>query len=262
VHIFLGGHLLEASSSSQHFIALSTAESEFYGIIRGTACGLQLRELLLEMSLEMKVRVRTDSSAAKGVVKRSGSGKMKHLAAKDLWIQEVVRKGVVDVVTIDTLHNTSDLGTKCHPERRQQDLLRMLPIAVGNGLSPTSVRKGLFLSLLASAGEATSQGQEGRNDEDHFYAMSYIVIGMIMFVVSFVLGIMTLRFHDWITKPVLTTRHVFTQCDLYSEELPELLKLTVVQLKALSLKADVRPGHGATKEAMAALILRKRESCT
>ena len=44
VHIFLGGHILETSTGTQHFIALSTAESEFYGIIRGAACGLQLRE--------------------------------------------------------------------------------------------------------------------------------------------------------------------------------------------------------------------------
>ncbi len=40
VHIFLGGHLLETSTSTQHFIAPSTVESEFYGIIRGAACGL------------------------------------------------------------------------------------------------------------------------------------------------------------------------------------------------------------------------------
>ncbi len=65
----------------------------------------------MEMGLKMKVRVRTDSSAAKGVVKRSGSGKMKHMAAKHLWIQEVVRQGIVDVTTIDTLHNTADSST-------------------------------------------------------------------------------------------------------------------------------------------------------
>ena len=60
----------------------------------------------MEMGLKMKVRVRTDSSSAKGVVKRSGSGKMKHMAAKHLRIQEVVRQGIVDVSTIDTLHTT------------------------------------------------------------------------------------------------------------------------------------------------------------
>ena len=54
VHIFLGGHLLETSTSMQHFIALSTVESEFYDIIRGAACGFYLRELLMEMGMKMK----------------------------------------------------------------------------------------------------------------------------------------------------------------------------------------------------------------
>ena len=63
VHIFLGGHLLETSTSTQRFIALSTVESELYGIIRGAARGLQLRKLLLEMGKKMKVRMRTDSSS-------------------------------------------------------------------------------------------------------------------------------------------------------------------------------------------------------
>ena len=153
---------METSTSTQHFIALSTAESEFYGIIRGAARGLQLRVLLMEMGLKMKVRVRTDSSAAEGVVKRSGNGKMKHMAAKHLWIQEVVRQGIVDVTTIDTLRNAADLGTKYHPERRLQELLQMMPVAIGFDLAPGSVRKGLFLaSLLKGVNAAKGQREEG-----------------------------------------------------------------------------------------------------
>ena len=88
----------------------------------------------------MTVRVRTDSSAAKGVVKRSGSGKMKHMAAKHFWIQEVARQGIADVTTIDRLHKTADLGTKYHPERRPQELLQMMPVAIGFDLVPGTVR--------------------------------------------------------------------------------------------------------------------------
>ena len=164
VHIFLGGHLLETSTSTQHFIALSTAESEFYGIIRGAACGLQLRELLMEMGLKMKVRVRTDSSAAKGVVKRSGSGKMKHMAAKHLWIQEVVRQGIVDVTTIDMLHNTADLGTKYHPEHRLQGLLQMMPVAIGFRLGSRLGAKGSLPCLAFERGERC-QGPAGGGDD-------------------------------------------------------------------------------------------------
>ena len=179
VHIFLGGHLLE--TSTQHFIALSTVESEFYGIIRGAACGLQLRELLMERGMKMKVRVRTDSSAAKGVVKRSGSGKMKHMAAKHLWIQEVARQGTVDVTTIDTLHNTADLGTKCHPERRLQELLQMMPVAIGFDLVPGTVRKGLFLaSLLKGASAAKGQREEGMTEDKMSEDVMVVATGALM----------------------------------------------------------------------------------
>ena len=121
---------------------------------------------VMEMGLKMKVRVRTDSSAAKGVVKRSGSGKMKHMAAKHLRIQEVVRQGTVDVTTIDTLHNTADLGTKYRPERRLQELLQMMPVAIGFDLVPSSVRNGLFLaSFLNGVNAAKGQREEGTNYE-------------------------------------------------------------------------------------------------
>ena len=45
VHIYHGGHLIEASTSTQQVVSLSTAEIEFYGIVRGAASGIQLREV-------------------------------------------------------------------------------------------------------------------------------------------------------------------------------------------------------------------------
>ncbi len=208
VHIFLGGHLLETSTSTQHFIALSTAESEFFCIIRGAACGLQLRELLMEMGLKMKVRVRTDSSAAKGVVKLPGSGKMKQMAAKHVWIQEVVRQGIVDVTTIDTLHNTADLGTKYHPERRLQELLQMMPVAIGFDLVPGTVRKGLFLaSLLNGVNAAKGQREEGTNYEKmNEYVMSF-------YTVAFVIAVILM----YVTQLKPTTREVGAQASLDKE---------------------------------------------
>ena len=39
VRIYHGGHLIEASTSTQQVVSLSTAESEFYGIVRGGGFG-------------------------------------------------------------------------------------------------------------------------------------------------------------------------------------------------------------------------------
>ena len=40
VHIYHGRHLIEASTSTQQVVSLSTTESEFYGIVRGAASGI------------------------------------------------------------------------------------------------------------------------------------------------------------------------------------------------------------------------------
>ena len=37
----------------------------------------------------------TDSSAAKGAIHRSGTGRMKHVEAQHLWVQEMAAKGAV-----------------------------------------------------------------------------------------------------------------------------------------------------------------------
>ena len=64
VHIYHGGHLIEASTSTQQVVSLSTAESEFYGIVRGAASGIQLSEALMQFGFSVRLRVLSDFSAA------------------------------------------------------------------------------------------------------------------------------------------------------------------------------------------------------
>ena len=62
--------------------------------------------------LENIVHIGTDSSAAKSFVGRQGLGKMKHLEIRDLWLQQKIRDGRVEVSKILGTENPSDLGTK------------------------------------------------------------------------------------------------------------------------------------------------------
>ena len=55
VHIYHGGHLIEASTSTQQVVPLSTAESEFYGIVRGAASGIQLRESFMQFGFSVRL---------------------------------------------------------------------------------------------------------------------------------------------------------------------------------------------------------------
>ena len=84
VHIYHGGHLIESSTSTQQVVSLSTAESEFYGIVRGAASGIQLREAFTQLGFTVQLRVLSDSSSARAMTARTGSGRVKHVEARYL----------------------------------------------------------------------------------------------------------------------------------------------------------------------------------
>ena len=67
VHIYHGGHLIRASTSTQQVASLSTADSEFHGIVRGAASGIQLREAFMQFGFSVRLRVLSDSSAARAM---------------------------------------------------------------------------------------------------------------------------------------------------------------------------------------------------
>ena len=103
-----GRHSLHWWSRRQATVALSSCEAELNALVKGACEGLffsQVCELFQEsMSLHMK----SDSSAARGVLLRSGSGKLKHLSCKQLWLQEHTASGRVCVDKIPREINVAD----------------------------------------------------------------------------------------------------------------------------------------------------------
>eukprot|EP00435_Cladocopium_sp_Y103_P071291 s334_g37.t1 len=61
----------------------------------------------------------------------SGTGKVKHLSGKVLWIQDAVRNGVVELSQIGTTWDISDIGTKPLGLHRVRFLLHELNMASG-----------------------------------------------------------------------------------------------------------------------------------
>ena len=159
VHIYHGGHLIESSTSTQQVVSLSTAESEFYGILRGAASGIQLREAFTQLGFPGRLRALSDSSAARAMTTRTGSGRVKHVEACFLWVQDRVRKKQFSVGCIDTSHNTADLGTKYHSGERLQELVRMIPIVVGE-FEPTNIPRKLLGSLFLVSQVTQVQGND------------------------------------------------------------------------------------------------------
>ena len=111
--IFHGNHLICHWSKTQSTIALSSGEGEVNACVKGMSEGLGVFELISEMGYngDLNIQLMTDSSAAKGTITRHGSGKMKHLNIKQLWIQEALKEYEVSVIKIPREANVSDLLT-------------------------------------------------------------------------------------------------------------------------------------------------------
>ncbi len=110
-------------SSTQASIALSSAEAEFGGVVRGAGQGLGYQALLSDLGVSVPLRVWTDSSAAVGICQRQGLGKLRHLDTQTLWVQQAIRTGRVDLRKVLGERNPADLLTKHSLSRARLEML-------------------------------------------------------------------------------------------------------------------------------------------
>ena len=82
------------------------------GIGQGIAQALGLQSLARDTNWELKVNVFSDATAAIGIAKRRGLGKVRHLHTIDLWIQERIRNGDVNLLKVLGTENPADALTK------------------------------------------------------------------------------------------------------------------------------------------------------
>ena len=58
------------------------------------------------------VLIRTDASAAKGIATRKGLGKVRHIEVNQLWLQDRVAVGEIEIVKVKGENNLADALTK------------------------------------------------------------------------------------------------------------------------------------------------------
>ncbi len=86
-----GSRCLKTCSQTQDTIALSSRESEFYGILTAATMVVGIKSLFGDLGLEMEVQVNSDSSAATRISSRRDAGRVRHVEVRKLWAQEKVR---------------------------------------------------------------------------------------------------------------------------------------------------------------------------
>ena len=108
----LGQCLVKHWSKTQTTISLSSGEAELHGIAMGCAQAIGLQSLLRDLGWEVGITVLSDATAAIGIARRKGLGKVRHLDCTDLWIQDKIRSKIINLEKVLGTENVADILTK------------------------------------------------------------------------------------------------------------------------------------------------------
>ena len=109
---------LSSTSRTQASVSRSRTEAELYAMTQAAVDSLAIKHFIKELksailSREVKITLKTDSSAGKTMASRLGiSRKSKHIELRRLWIQDILSEGVMSLEKVGTHHNPSDVLTK------------------------------------------------------------------------------------------------------------------------------------------------------
>ena len=113
----IGGHCIKSWSSTQKSVTLSSGEAELVAVVKMSTEVIGILQLSHEWGLELIGEVYVDSSAALGIVKRKGNGKLRHIRVGQLWIQEKSENGELLYKKVAGEQNPCDLMTKYLTEK-------------------------------------------------------------------------------------------------------------------------------------------------
>ena len=89
--------------------------------------------LLEDFGITTRAVFHTDASAAIGVVRRAGLGKLRHLNVRYLWLQDHLRSGQIDFHKVAGVANAADLVTKHLGPGKAKDHLEAIRVTIGSG---------------------------------------------------------------------------------------------------------------------------------
>ncbi|CAK0831086.1 unnamed protein product, partial [Prorocentrum cordatum] len=218
-----GGCTLLEYSRGQCTQALSSGEAEYYASATAAAEAIHLQSAMGFLDMNVKIRIRIDSSAGKAVCHRVGVGRIRHLEVRTLWLQAKVRDKKLVVIKRAGETNLADAGTKALTSQRFHWLRAQLgrrPLAGADDMEEsTAVRVNLvsdstskmarvgaaLIALLDSLGSVKADGecdvygyekdrkdiilQDTRQETGvHLQGMMLIVVMIIIMIVACAAG--------------------------------------------------------------------------
>ena len=74
--------------------------------------GIGFQSIAKDFNIKLGLRIHNDATAAIGIARRRGLGKLRHLDVEDLWVQHKVRSKLVDLVKVEGTSNPANIFTK------------------------------------------------------------------------------------------------------------------------------------------------------
>ena len=110
--ITFGKHYIKSWSKTQAIVALSSAESELYGLVKCVSETLGVKSALFDFGILVGGVIKSDASAALGIIQRQGLGKLRHIDTSFLYIQQINVDRVLRFEKTSGDSNPSDICTK------------------------------------------------------------------------------------------------------------------------------------------------------
>ncbi len=135
-----GRHLIKSWSSTQKSITLSSGEAELIAAVKVCTEVLGVVQLAHDWGIELMGKIYVDSAAAVGTANRRGNGRLRHVRIGDMWIQEKVEEGEVEVTKVWGEENPADLLTKYLSSLKIREHMARLKQEFREGRAATSLK--------------------------------------------------------------------------------------------------------------------------
>ena len=148
--ITIGQHVVKTYSRQQRVVALSSAEAELYAMVAASAETLAIMAYAQDLGMALSGEVYTDSSAALGISKRAGIGKVRHLRTQGLWVQEVRMTGRLAYHKVLGTKNPADILTKHVPADLLSKHLGAIQVEARGGRAETAPELNSLVSVITA----------------------------------------------------------------------------------------------------------------
>ena len=131
--IMHGLHYIKSWSKTQSLVALSSAESELYAIVKASSETLGLRTIFGDLNKKFTSTILSDASAALGIIQRQGLGKLRHIDCSYLFVQNLNAEKIIKFSKVLGTENPADLCTKGLSEAEIEKYIKMTQSAFHQG---------------------------------------------------------------------------------------------------------------------------------